>query len=77
MKATLTKLSICPCGYQALNDSVKLGTIYDIEPSKRKSFVFICGSCKAQRTIVGVYANSRNGGRPGFLPEDLFSLIVL
>lgn len=76
MIVTLTKLSICPCGHKVLKDEIPLGTEYNINPDIIIPITFICGGCKRYFSINGVFTFSRNGGKEGFLPEEIFSNFV-
>jgi len=74
MKVALVKLSICKCGFPLLNESIPLGTEYEIDPARIQNGVMICGGCRARVPFKGVWAEARlPGGRPGFLPEIVFS----
>jgi hypothetical protein len=74
MKVKLKQLSVCPCGFPALDESIPLGTEYNIHPHFKDSFTFICGGCGKQQQLIGVLTDSRTpGGEEGFLPEVLFS----
>lgn len=73
VKATLTKLSICPCGFPALRDGIPLGAEYEVDPECKKPFVWTCGGCKNEFFVEGVYVYNDKGGRPGYLPAELFT----
>jgi len=73
IKTTLKRLSICDCGFLVLNDEITLGTEYYINPDKKDSFLFVCGGCRKTHHVTGVWVEPRiEGGRPGYLPEDIF-----
>jgi len=76
VKVTLTKLSICPCGFPLLKESVGLGQEYDIEPSQTVLAKMICGGCGAEIPVKTVYVHSRTGVAGGYLPEEVFSPIA-
>lgn len=59
MKAKLKCLSICPCGFAVLDDSIKLDTEYDVDFSRsRLGFTYGCGGCGTVHTDVMVIAAS-------------------
>lgn len=72
MKVKLDKLSICSCGYPALDESIPIGTEYEIEETMTQPFTWRCGGCGELQHIIGVWVCSRNGGKPGYLPIELF-----
>jgi len=71
-KVTIKRLSICSCGFPVLKDDIPLGTEYEIDTTRLASFTFICGGCKQKHDIIGVWAASRNGSEPGWLPRAIF-----
>lgn len=73
MKATLSKFSICPCGFPILGENVPLWTVYEIEPADKKLMLFRCGGCKAHYLIEWVFVHDRAGGDAGYLPVEIFT----
>lgn len=55
----LARLSICPCGYTVLRDSIKLGTVYRADPMTRAGgFAYTCGGCgKTQRNVETIHCS--------------------
>ncbi len=89
MKAKFVKPSICSCGYPSLNESVPIGTIYEVNPEKWEYIVWICGGCKKQKHEVKViWVHERVIGErvsmagvrvkevsaAGYLPEEIFQI---
>lgn len=74
MKVTLVKLSICSCGFPVLAENIGLGTEYQIDETNRTRLTMICGGCSSRLSNLDcVMVESRHGGRPGFLPREIFS----
>lgn len=71
-EVTLKKLSVCPCGFPALDESIPLGTAYRIDEEDSTAFTWSCGGCKAVRSIVAVWVYERGPKRAGYLPSELF-----
>jgi hypothetical protein len=62
--------SICECGYPALNESVPLGKVYDVDESTVSGgYTFICGGCR--KTHVDVNVVFARDPRGGFYPMPL------
>ena len=72
MKTTIKRLSICSCGFPVLNESIKLGAEYEIEPGDTAPFTLICGGCHWKHAVTGVWVQATAGGRPGYLPQTIF-----
>lgn len=76
MKAKLKRLSICPCGFAVLNDSIKLDTEYEVDFSRsRLGFTYGCGGCGTVHTDVMVIpaSSALNPAAPlSYLPVALF-----
>lgn len=76
MKAKLAKLSVCPCGFPLLNESIHLGQEYEIEPKRTGPMTLICGGCKTVIQLTCVFVHSRETpfrlGAGGFLPLEVF-----
>lgn len=79
-RVKLQRLSICPCGYSVLDDSIVVGAEYDIDRrTLRGGFVYKCGQCgRVQADVQCVTASQRlRPDRPAApLPYGLFSLAV-
>lgn len=75
MNARLKQLSICACGYPALREEIPLGTEYDLKWHATATFSWRCGGCGERQSIIGVWVESRNGGKPGYLPVELFEKV--
>ncbi len=75
MTATVTKLSLCPCGFPLFNDYVKIGQRYELRglppDDQFHSGTLTCGGCG---TVIPVtLAMSAGGvGRPGCMPIEAF-----
>lgn len=74
MKAKFVKHSICQCGFPVLDESVPLGTVYEVDPSDEQRLVFICGGCGKWLRVMSIWVNSRAGSCAGFLPKEIFEL---
>lgn len=75
MKATLTKLSLCPCGFPVLKDAIPLGAEYEVEvPRFGLGHSMICGGCGKHFPIEVVWVNERGNANAGYLPRDIFTL---
>ncbi len=72
IKAKLSKLSICECGFPLLNPDIPLGTIYRIDTDVSLGLKFMCGGCHKWKQIVGVYVLKRGESKGGFLPRIAF-----
>ena len=72
--AKYVRLSVCECGFPALNAQIPLGTIYIVDATSRIPAKFICGGCGKISAQKLIWAESREGGRPGYLPEDAFEI---
>lgn len=69
---TLKRLSICPCGFQALKEEIKLGTEYEIDPERAIPVIFQCGGCGLSQNLIAVYIAARPDCPEGYLPLKLF-----
>lgn len=60
IKMRLVRLTICPCGFSTLDDSIALGTTYTVYPDTIKmGFSYYCSGCKRTLSnIVAIKANS-------------------
>jgi hypothetical protein len=73
MKTTLKKLSICPCGFPVLNESIPLGTEYDVEPGDIIHVTFIFGGCHTEyHDVEAIWVNDRGTSKSGYLPKEIF-----
>jgi hypothetical protein len=73
VKVTLKKLSICPCGFPLLKDSIGLGAEYEIEEHNRMSCHFQCGGCHSLiKSVECVFVEARKDSKGGFLPLYVF-----
>ena len=69
----LINLSICPCGYRVLHDSISLGTVYTLSDDIRGGWTYRCGRCgQTQRNVTVVMAAQKNGAGVAALPLALF-----
>ena len=70
----LQRLSICPCGYGVLKDSITLGTVYIVDlGTLTDGFTYICDRCGVAQTVACVHA-MRPGTKDGYLPYGLFEI---
>lgn len=76
IKMKLIRLSICPCGFSTLDDSIALGTTYTVYPDSIKmGFSYFCGGCKRTLTNVIVIKADQlihTDLPPDYLPLNLF-----
>lgn len=72
MKTKLAKLSVCPCGFPLLDESIPLGTEYEIEPTRRIKVTLYCGGCHAGHNLEAVFVNARGNSHGGYLPAEVF-----
>ncbi len=75
----LERLSICPCGFGVLDDSIPIGTIYVADVTTfRRGFTYKCGGCgRIQKNSVAVINCSQqlHPERPmAPLPFGLFTI---
>lgn len=73
MKAVLTRLNVCPCGYPLLKDDIRLGTVYEADPSRlAPNGALRCGGCgELTAGLKGIWV--RRANEPGgFLPMRVF-----
>ena len=74
-QAKFAKYSVCTCGFPILSESVPLGAIYIVDPSRRETLSLKCGGCGTEiPNLLWIYVYSRAGGRPGFLPAEIFEI---
>lgn len=77
MTAILSKLSVCPCGFPALDEKIQLGTEYQVEPCRQMPIIFVCGGCRKVQHIMAIWVITRTGAPRewggGLLPLGLFS----
>jgi len=77
VKMPLKRLSICPCGYHVLLDSIGIGTLYPVDPkSIRGGFRYKCGKCgrwQENVTVINAGACEQHPGSSGPLPYALFA----
>lgn len=80
VKTKLVKLSLCPCGYGLLRDTIELGTEYLVYPDTcdpEEAYTLICGGCGYKSVGVGrIYANSVHNpaAPPTPLPLEIFEI---
>jgi hypothetical protein len=72
----LSNLSICPCGESVLDQSIPLGTEYQVHPETiQRGFAYRCGKCgEAQSDVAVIFVENRDGLSGGVLPLALFDL---
>ena len=69
----LVRLSICPCGYSSLLDSIQLGHIYEVDDkSMRYGYAYKCGKCGRVQFKVAVIDVRESTGEFRPLPLGLF-----
>jgi hypothetical protein len=71
----LKRLSICPCGFTVLNESIPLGKKYVVDEStiRREGFDYFCGGCKTwMHDILVVDAEQTGNMQMAPLPYELF-----
>lgn len=75
MKAKFVKYSICVCGFPILDESITLGTLYEIEPLRTMQATMVCGGCGKWNKHEAIWVERRGKGRAGWLPREIFELI--
>jgi hypothetical protein len=76
IRVRLAKLSICQCGFPLLDESIKLGTEYEVDQAKQaKKFIVICGGCHRQNLADSVWVEARGTSRGGWLSVGVFESI--
>jgi len=77
-KKPLLRLSFCSCGHNVLDDSILLGTVYEVDLSSlRDGFSYYCGGCgRVFRNVHVVNASQILHPElpPQPLPYDLFAV---
>ena len=68
VRAKFVRLSVCPCGFPALSESIPLGKVYEVY-SVPVQVAMICGGCKTSLHIPMVAV--AKPGR-GLLPHGIF-----
>ena len=68
----LARLSVCECGYSALDESIPIGTEYSVIPETATPVTMICGGCGKHNKLTGVYTLNRKNSHGGYLPRELF-----
>lgn len=65
---SLARLSICPCGYGVLLDSIQIGAVYQCDINTlRNGYVYRCGRCGTiQRDVEVIDCAQRT--QPGIKP---------
>lgn len=74
VKAQVTKLSLCPCGFSVLAEHIVLGSEYRLDPTDRAKVTYICGGCQRQSSIFAVYVEAKGESEGGYLPEGIFTV---
>ncbi len=74
MIVTYVKRSLCLCGFPVLADEIQIGTKYTIDQNRRLPVTLVCGGCRKHIKVDGVWVESRNGGRAGYLPAEIFDI---
>ncbi len=77
VRVTLQRLSICPCGFPLLDESIPLGTEYEIDLGTLAGdrFNLMCGGCGAKhRDVPSVVASQflQPERKPARLPYSIF-----
>lgn len=73
----LKKLSVCPCGFALLNDSIPLGTEYTVDSTNTASATLICGGCGNHIKVTCVWADcSSDPDGAGYIPVEIFGLVA-
>lgn len=72
VKAKLSKLSLCECGFPVLKDEIQLGAEYELLLEDQGTAEMMCGGCKKWIPIKTVLVTKPGG--PGYLPIDIFEL---
>lgn len=72
-RAILERTSLCKCGFNVLHDHIVAGAVYEIDLSKRRSGILICGGCKTQIAVSLAPVKATKTGTQGWLPIEIFS----
>lgn len=76
MKVKFARYSVCPCGFPILDEKIQIGTVYEIDYGRMMKGTLTCGGCRKIIPVSCVWVESREGGAPGFLPEQIFEPIT-
>ena len=74
IKLAYATRSICKnpdCNYPVLNDSVPIGTVYEVDINTAQKGGMQCGGCGVHTPCRFAVAR-REGGQPGQLPLEIF-----
>lgn len=74
MKVKLAKLSLCACGFPVLDESIHLGTEYEIDPADVRQATMKCGGCGKLIPLECVWVEAHGPAAAGFMPKAIFSL---
>jgi hypothetical protein len=69
---TNKKLSVCPCGFPLLDESIPLGTEYRVLVDSEQGGKVICGGCGHTIQVTLIYVAKRGSARAGFMPKEIF-----
>lgn len=75
VRAKLSKLSICECGFLLMRKGIPIGEEYTLDLNQREKMGMICGGCgKIHRKLDMVFVEGKPGRHGGFLPITAFDL---
>lgn len=78
MKAIYAHRDICDCGHGVMDDSIPLGTVYEIDPPATCRLNYVCGGCGVTQWNIEcffVLPRPRSGQkRGGYLPAAIFEV---
>jgi hypothetical protein len=75
MRAIVSKLSLCPCGFPVLRDEVGIGAEYEVDTSHPEDdFTLICGGCGKHNPVRGLFFKQKGDSGGGYLPKEIFNL---
>lgn len=72
--ATYSNVSVCPCGFTALKETVRLGRKYRVVLDSINTMIFGCGGCGKTHRVPAILAQEHQ--RPGYyfyLPVGIFN----
>lgn len=74
MKTFVQKLSVCVCGFSALDKSIPLGAEYEVNLCRIENVLWFCAGCGRSTCLLAIWAEPRGQEHGQLLPKELFAL---